>query len=407
MKAKTRQRRRYRVQPFRLTTAILVLAALIWLLTWAHSRPYVAASWLASDPLAARNGAPELLISAQASLAGRVVAAHAYSGEPVAAVTVEAGRSFIVFLWPDGRELKVAVNVAGEPANALFIGDQYLVLWLPGGEGTGVGTLAAISLSAAGQGRTSVSPVWQNPIQGQVFGLVQLDNAVAVIAAGPEGLPSKCTIAAASTGKTLWQLALTDGVYTAWAGATPSGVLALSGAEYHGSTLRAFVRLYSAAGKLMSGLETPEGPAYLVRPSATGRYVLAVAPNRLVLADSEGRSIWTARFPPVRVEGAWVGADGQAIVVTSRNTLVLDQRGAVRARWRTPGTWWVAPAPGGDEVAVGLLDGVALLDLTGRVRGIIRGGGTGILGLAAGADKLCRVTDTMLYLYEMPGAQPR
>jgi hypothetical protein len=327
-------------------------------------------------------------------------------GGPAVALAVDAGRSHLLFLWPDERQLKVAVNVTAEPVSAVFVGDEHLVIWLPGVE-TKPGTVATVALSTAAQGRTSISPSWQLPVTGTVTGLAALDNAVAVITAAVEGLPDTCTVLASDTGKTLWQVTLPAGVFTAWGGATPSGALALAGVEYDGAAVRAFVRLHSATGKLLSSLWTSDGPAYLVRPSATGRYVLAVTPGSLLLADSEGKTVWTARFPQVGVQGAVVGPEGHTLVVTSRNTLVLDQRGAVTARWRTRGPWQAVPAAGGRAVAVGLLDGVAVLDLTGRVTAVVRGNGAGVLGVASDSSAMCRTTDTELILYGLGDVAPR
>lgn len=381
----------------------MALAALWRLSVWAHAHPYVAASWPAPDPLAAGTGGAALRRIAEARFSGGCLGVNVSSGGSAVAVTADGGRCVLVFLWPDGRQLRVTVTVPGEPAQAVFVADDTLVLWIPPGDGAkggGTGTVAAVSLVAAGQARTAVSPLWQLKTSASVCALVSLHTAVGIVSGGVEGLPHTCQVVAAANGKPLWQVTVADGVFTAWDGAAPSGTLALAGAEYDGTGMRAFVRLYAASGKVLCSLETPEGPAYLVKPSATGRYLLAATGQHLHLADSEGRLLWSARFPPLRIEGCLVDADGRTIVSTARNTLALDRHGAVRARWRNAGLSSVAAASGGDAFAVALSDGIVLLDGTGRVKGATTAsGGGGLLGVAADATSLCRAADGVMTLY--------
>ncbi|MDP2871284.1 MAG: hypothetical protein Q8P31_01940 [Bacillota bacterium] len=405
----SRPRRSYRARPLRLIAALAVVGAVVWALGWAHARPYVAASWPARDPLGARGwGGLSLQQVTEASLDGRCLAVNAAPGGPAAAVSTGGGSTSLTLLWPDGRRSATSLTLPGEPALAVFVADLTLMLWVPDADRAAGGVLSAVSVSAAGQSKTKIGTAWQARIPNAVFGLVALDTAVAVIAGGQEGVPHTCLVVSAGSGKTLWQVSLADGLFTSWGGATPAGGLALAGAEFDGTGVSPFARLYSASGKLLCDLRTEEGPAYLVQPSPTGRYVLVVTWSRLRLVDGDGTILWSAAFPAVRVEGALVTAAGRVVISTVRNTLALDQSGRVQSRWKNPGLSATAVGAGGDTMALGLMDGVALLDGAGRLRASLTlTGVSGALGVDAQGAFLCRTEGSTLALFVLIGGSSR
>jgi hypothetical protein len=402
------QRRGLRLRPRRLLCVLALSALTLWGLRWAHATPYVALSWPAPDPLGVRSSAPQMQPVAEAQLDGRGLAVQVLADGTTMAAVVDAGRMWLVVLWPDERQTRTAINLPGEPSHASFATSERLVVWVPDPAGNPGGTLAVIPSSTSGAARASISPLWQVNLPGLVFGLVPLEASVAVIAGGPEGVPHTCMVVAISDGKTLWQVQVGDGLITAWDGAIPGCGVALAGAEYDGQQVFAFVRLYSASGKLLGDIRTEEGPAYLVRLSPTGRYVLVVTKGRARLAVSDGTVLWSAALPAVRVEGGFVGADGQVLLSTTRNTLALGQRGIVRGRWRNPGLSIVAAAPGRDAVALGFTGGATLLDAGGRIVANVRGSGVStLIGIDTGRAYLCRAADGIIVLYAVTAGTSR
>lgn len=405
--------RRYRLRPLRLVATSLLLGIVGYLLLAAPRQLGFALSLPAPDPVAARGpaAAPAQLV-ASGEYQGRTLALQVGRDGVVRAAVATGGAGLQLHrLGPDGTHTWVEGRVGGEPAAAAFFGPGSLAVWLDG-PGAAPGRLAGFATlpeDLAGV-RGPLSPSWTREPGLETATLEAMAGAVALIGAAGDGVPDTC-IVYGPDGQVRWREELAGGIFTAWSAAVPAGGLTLGGAAMTAGGLQPFVRqLGPDLQQVLFSAAPADGPPLALASSGTGRFVAAVTPRYLGLWTSEGRRAWSRRLTGSRVAVLRVQNDGRLAFGSAGSTLVLDARGQVVRRWRTPSPGPAAQTGAGDHVLLSLPHGAVVLDSLGlRQAAAPWEGPTELAAIDPDAAWLVRAGGSRLVLYSLrqpPSAAP-
>jgi len=128
-----------------------------------------------------------------------------------------------------------------------------------------------------------------------------------------------------------------------------------------------FVRTYTSGGRQDTAAASPGGAAMRIAVSASGKHLLVASVTRVSLVESDGGAGWSRSLPGENVRGLHVFPDGRSLVTGPDSGMVLDDAGAVIARWQTTGQGSVGCPVPPEYALLSLPGGCAAIDSSGRV----------------------------------------
>jgi hypothetical protein len=393
---------RYRLRPLRLALALLSLAVVASVFFAAPRRLSLALSMPAPSALTVR-GAAAYQHTAQVAYSGRCLALMVRDDGSVLAVITSLGQAVLLSLAADGSSSEVELRLPGEALQAIFFGGRSLAMWSSEADQS-TGTWSGFGrLPDPMSWRSFLQPSWTHPLELALVRFQPAGQAVMLIGAGSDAVPRTSMVLDAQ-GRTIHTETLSDGVFTAWSSAALTGGFALAGATYTDAGMIPFYREYGPDGSLVTEGSPLDGPPLLLALSPTGKFLFAVTPKAANLWQSDGKEVWSHRFPGSRAVKLRAFADGRTLLSSADTTLAIDLRGRVYQRWRAPALGPVAPGGPPDLAVMSLPGGCAVLDAAGVGHGLATWEGSSeLVAVDSAAHWLVRAGAGQLQLLRLSG----